>query len=50
MEAFIYYATEDKLTNRGQKLLDKHGQPIDVKVVNEATIRIAKEVAAEKMP
>jgi len=47
MQAFTYYATEDKLTNRGQKLLDKHGQPIGVKAVNEAATRIAKEVAAE---
>merc|ERR1719186_589141 len=47
MQAFTYYATEDKLTNRGQTLLDKNGAPIGVKAVNESATKIAKEVAAE---
>ena len=47
MQAFTYYATEDKLTHRGQQLLDPQGKPIGVKEVNESATRIAKEVAAE---
>jgi len=47
MQAFTYYASEDKLTNRGQRLLDKDGKPIGVKEVNRAATSIAKEVAAE---
>jgi len=47
MQAFTYYATEDKLTHRGQTLKDKHGAPIGVKEVNESATRIAKKVAAE---
>ena len=54
--------SEDKLTNRGQRLLDKDGKPIGVKEVktkvlcavnssawqvNRAATSIAKEVAAE---
>merc|ERR1712106_506597 len=38
---------EDKLTHRGQSLLDKDGNVIGVKAVNESATRIAKEVAEE---
>jgi len=43
MQAFTYYATEDKLNNRGNKV----GETIGVRAINEAATRIAKKVAAE---
>jgi len=43
MQAFTYYASEDKLTNRGNKV----GKTIGVDAINRAAASIAKEVAAE---
>merc|ERR1719244_407210 len=47
MQAFTYYATEDKLTHRGQSLKDKVGEKFGVKAINMSATTIAKEVAAE---
>merc|ERR1711874_474800 len=43
MQAFTYYATEDKLNNRGNTVGAKFG----VKAINKAASEIAKSVAAE---
>lgn len=43
MQAFTYYASEDKLSNRGNEAAKLHGV---VKINNEAC-KIAHEVAAE---
>jgi len=43
MQAFTYYASEDKLTNRGNEA----GKKIGVEAINREACRIAKEVAAE---
>ena len=42
-QAFTYYATEDKLVNRGNQA----GVKIGVESINREACRIAKEVAAE---
>ena len=43
MQAFTFYASEDKLVNRGNKA----GKTIGVEAINREACRIAKEVAAE---
>jgi betaine-homocysteine S-methyltransferase len=43
MQAFTFYASEDKLMNRGNKA----GESIGVDAINRASARLAKEVAAE---
>jgi len=43
MQAFTYYATEDKLNNRGCDV----GKRIGVKAINKSATEIAKKVAAE---
>merc|ERR1712223_2126626 len=43
MQAFTYYASEDKLTNRGNEA----GRKIGCDAINRAAASIAKEVAAE---
>merc|ERR1719402_928172 len=43
MQAFTFYASEDKLTNRGNKA----GKTIGVEAINRAAAKLAKEVAAE---
>ena len=43
MQAFTFYASEDKLTNRGNEA----GKKIGVEAINREACRIAKEVAAE---
>merc|ERR1712109_1139 len=43
MQAFTYYASEDKLTNRGNEA----GRKIGCDTINRAAASIAKEVAAE---
>jgi len=43
MQAFTYYASEDKLVNRGNDA----GKKIGVEAINREACRIAKEVAAE---
>merc|ERR1712215_576312 len=41
MQAFTFYASEDKLTNRGNKA----GKTIGVEAINRAASKLAKEVA-----
>ena len=43
MQAFTFYASEDKLVNRGNEA----GKKIGVEAINREACRIAKEVAAE---
>jgi len=43
MQAFTFYASEDKLTNRGNKA----GEGIGVDAINRNAAKLAKEVAAE---
>merc|ERR1711881_238128 len=43
MQAFTFYASEDKLTNRGNKA----GQTLGVEAINRAASKLAKEVADE---
>ena len=43
MQAFTFYASEDKLINRGNEA----GKKIGVEAINREACRIAKEVAAE---
>ena len=43
MQAFTFYASEDKLVNRGNQA----GVKIGVEAINREACRIAKEVAAE---
>merc|ERR1712037_152830 len=43
MQAFTFYASEDKLTNRGNKA----GKTIGVEAINRAAAKLAKEVADE---
>ena len=43
MQAFTFYASEDKLVNRGNQA----GVKIGVESINREACRIAKEVAAE---
>lgn len=43
MQAFTFYATEDKLVNRGNKA----GETIGVDKINRASSKLAREVAAE---
>jgi len=43
MQAFTFYASEDKLTNRGNKA----GKTIGVEAINRAASKLAKEVADE---
>lgn len=43
MQAFTFYASEDKLTNRGNTA----GKTIGVEAINRAAAKLAKEVAAE---
>jgi len=43
MQAFTFYASEDKLTDRGNTA----GEKIGVKAINKAAAKIAREVAAE---
>jgi len=43
MQAFTFYASEDKLLNRGNKA----GEKIGVEAINRAAAGLAKEVAAE---
>merc|ERR1712200_84909 len=43
IQAFTYYASEDKLTNRGNEA----GRKIGCDAINRAAASIAKEVAAE---
>merc|ERR1711971_1097260 len=43
MQAFTFYASEDKLTNRGNKA----GKNIGVEAINRAAAKLAKEVADE---
>jgi len=43
MQAFTFYASEDKLVNRGNKA----GESIGVKAINREAAKLAKEVAAE---
>jgi len=43
MQAFTFYASEDKLLNRGNKA----GESIGVEAINRAASKLAKEVAAE---
>ena len=43
MQAFTYYASEDKLVNRGNQV----GIKIGVDAINREACRIAKEVAGE---
>ena len=43
MQAFTYYASEDKLVNRGNQV----GVKIGVDAINREACKIAKEVAAE---
>jgi len=43
MQAFTFYASEDKLVNRGNHA----GQKIGVEAINRAAAKLAKEVAAE---
>ena len=40
MQAFTFYASEDKLTNRGNKA----GKTIGVEAINRAAAKLAKEV------
>ena len=42
-QAFTFYASEDKLTNRGNKA----GKTIGVEAINRAAAKLAKEVADE---
>ena len=39
MQAFTFYASEDKLTNRGNKA----GKTIGVEAINRAAAKLAKE-------
>merc|ERR1711962_1864115 len=43
MQAFTFYASEDKLTNRGNKA----GKTLGVEAINRAASKLAKEVADE---
>ena len=43
MQAFTFYASEDKLINRGNQA----GKKIGVEAINREACKIAKEVAAE---
>lgn len=43
MQTFTFYASEDKLDNRGNEAAKKHG----VKGINDAACHLAKEVASE---
>lgn len=43
MQAFTFYASEDKLSNRGNKA----GEGIGVDAINRSAAKLAKEVAAE---
>ena len=40
LQAFTFYASEDKLTNRGNKA----GKTIGVEAINRAAAKLAKEV------